>query len=491
MEEKEINELRNGLVTFATSLIGNSQLNQTQTAQNSIRGEFITNNRALLSSLYIEHGLLQKAIDLPVDDGFRGGFEIRSKQIDDDDVSAIMDYIDEYDIIRKITNTIKWGRLFGGSGLVIKTSQPPELEFNINRINKFTPIDFYAADLWELNMQYYTSNPSIDLTEDAPYMFYGIRMHKSRVLKYVGKPADSFAIRRFRGWGMSELEKIIRAYNQYTKFQEVLFDILDQLKLDIFRFQNFNASLLGGANQQAAMEEKVQLSNMIKNYLNALVMDKDDEYEQKQISLTGLSDIQNEINKNLAAVIDIPLTRIFGVSAAGFNSGEDDIENYNAMIEGQIRSKVKPIIKKVITIISKKVLDIIPDNLEIGFKPLRIMSTEQEEIVKTSKSNRVISLFTTGMITVEEAKNAINKDNLLSVDIDIDDELSIGAETLGIGASDGENTGSGIDTTAQEIKPANSKFTDPDKTIRHEEYFMTPKYKGSKKKPMGTDRDNL
>ena len=111
------------------------------------------------------------------------------------------------------------------------------------------------------------------------------------------------------------------------------------------------------------------------------------------------------------------MTKLFGISAAGFNSGEDDLENYNTMIEHEIRSKVKYIIIDVLQIISKKLFGVVPDDLEITFPSLRILSGEQEESMKTSRLQRVIVAFNSGLMDSKEAILSINHNDLVGVEL--------------------------------------------------------------------------
>lgn len=415
-------EMVNGIQTFTEAMMQTPQISKTDTVQKNNRYNYIFNNRLLLNEIYIEHGLVQTLIDVPVDDGFRGGLEIKSKQLDEEDIEKLEKYIDTEDIYKKITQTLKWGRLFGGSGLVILTNQEPHTELDISKINKYSSLDFYPADLWELNLQYYEYDPTKGITEDAPYLFYSKNLHKSRVLSYKGKEAPSMMRRRFRGWGMTEVERLIRSFNQYLKNNDVIFDLLDEAKLDIYKLENYNASMI--SNQETAIQNQIQMSNMLKNYLNALVMDKEDDYEQKQVSFQGLAGIMKEIRIGVASDLKIPVTKLFGVSSTGFNSGEDDIENYNAMITSEVRDKSKPIILPVLQMICQKIFGFVPEDISIDWKPLRILSAEQEENVKDAKANRLLSLFGAGLATTKEAKESINKDNLMAVDVEVNDELS-------------------------------------------------------------------
>jgi hypothetical protein len=118
------------------------------------------------------------------------------------------------------------------------------------------------------------------------------------------------------------------------------------------------------------------------------------------------------------------MTKLFGISAAGFNSGEDDIENYNSMIEGEIRSKIKFTVVDLCKIACQVKYGFIPDDLMITFKPLRVLSAEQEETVKNNKFNRVIASYQSGITDGKTTKEALNKDALLPIELEENDKVA-------------------------------------------------------------------
>ena len=420
--EKEL-EVVNSLADLAYGLnTPTAQVSKQDTLIINNRYNLLFNNRSLLSELYVEHGIVQTLVDQPVDDGLRNGVVPHTKMLDEDEIYELNAYMESENIWRQIGQVIKWSRLFGGGGLVIITSQDPEKEFDIEKVDEDTPLKFYAADLWELNMQYYTANPTEDLQNENPYMFYGKNLHTSRVLRVKGKEAPSFIRRNLRGWGMTEVERLVRSINQYFKNQDLIFELLDEAKVDVYKIKNFNTSLLnsGGTNK---IQNRVMSANIIKNYLNALVMDVDDEYDQKQYSFSGLPDMLKQIREGIASDIKMPVTKIFGISSAGFNAGEDDLENYNSMVESEVRAKVKYIIIKVMQVVSKKLFGIIPEDLNVEYRPLRILNTDQEQSAKDKMLTRVLSSFQAGLITAEEAKESINTENLLPIKINVDNEI--------------------------------------------------------------------
>lgn len=428
-KKKQANEqVVNSLTGLASGLFSSTTftptINQQAPAFINNRWCLVFNNRALLTELYIEHGLIQTLVDMPVDDAFRKGYEVKSEQLDEKDITDVMRYMERNNVNDKIMQVLKWARLYGGGGLVTMTNQDYTKPFDPNKLSEFTELDFYAADLWELNMSYYNANPTMkDLNSDQPYMFYGEQLHKSFVGKVKGKEAPSLYRNKFRGWGMTEIERFMRSFNSYLKNTNVIYELLDEAKIDVFKIDGFNNAMVTPQGT-SAVQNRVQAANQIKNYLNALTMDTKDEYDQKQMQFNGLSDMLQQIRMGVAADLKMPITKLFGVSSAGFNSGEDDIENYNAMVESEVRAKSKHIIIHVIQTVCAKLFGFVPDDIEIEFPPLRVMSSEQEENVKNAKTDRLLRLFETGLITAEEAQEAINRDNLLSVKVDVTGEAT-------------------------------------------------------------------
>lgn len=415
-EEKK----ENSLAGFAESLSGWG-LQNPFTPQNSrldtmwinTRWALISNFRSILSEAYAEYGIVQTLVDQPVSDAFSRGFNIVSDELKDEQKKKLQTYLEKNRIIEEIKQACNWARLFGGGGLVIMTDQKPDRPLEINKITEDSPLEFRAADLWELHKdQVNIWNPWEDDSENLYYNYYGVRLNRTRVLPIRGKEAPSFIRTRLRGWGMSELERVIRSINSYLKNQDLIFELLDEAKLDVYQLNGFNTAMLTPQGTKTA-EKRIRTANSLKSYLNALILDTADEFKQKQLTFNGLSEILTQIRQGVAADLRMPMTKLFGVSSAGFNSGEDDIENYNAMIESEVRSKVKFIVIQVLEICCQKLFGYIPEDLMIEFKSLRILSAEQEENMKNSQFNRLIQAYANGLLSADKFMIGCNNGNLL------------------------------------------------------------------------------
>jgi phage-related protein (TIGR01555 family) len=430
VDMKNLNPFEKNIVNSLTELTGflgignypSAPVSSTNTLYYNTRAAMISNNRTILSYMYVEHGICQTLVDQPVDDGFRSGFEIKSSQLDTQNIEDLQIFCEQERVIDSIMQAIKWSRLYGGGAIIVATDQDPSTPLNYNAITKDSKLAFIPADLWELSFGIQNMvDPGLLLLRPSilqpTYNYYGVVLDSSRVMPIRGKQAPSFLRPRFLGWGMSEYERLVRSINQYLKNQDVIFELLDEAKVDVYKIKGFTEALMttGGT---AKVAQRIQQANMLKNYNNALTMSSDDDYDQKQIAFTGLGEMLEQIRYQIACDVKMPVTKLFGMSAAGFSSGEDDLENYNSMIESEVRSKSKYIIVNALKLCCKKLFDVVPDDIQITWKPLRILTAEQEENVKEKKFNRVMQAFQTGLCTDEEAKMSINKDSLLPIEID-------------------------------------------------------------------------
>jgi len=419
-DDLKVNSLQ-GLVQQVTS-----QSSMPDTMMNSLRYGQITLNRSLLTELYQEHGLIGVMIDQPVDDAFRGGVDVYCDELSGDDISELQDYLERDSIVQTYGQGIKWCRLFGGGGVVINAGQNMGQPFKIEKIEEWTPLTFLPVDRWELGLQV-TGNLNDQLTahiKELPYDYYGHRIHKSNVIRLMGREAPSLIRGMFSGWGVSELERLVRSFNAYLKHQNIVFELLDEAKIDVFSIQGFNSALATKQGTELTAQ-RIQLAAKLKSFQNALALDKEDAYEQKQISFGGLSEILGEIRKGIACDMRMPLTKLFGISASGFNAGDDDIENYNVMIETEIRSKYRTGLNQILRICCQKLFGFVPETLRFNYKPLRLISHKDESEMKTQGLNRVLAAFQNGLMASDNAVEQLNKEAIFKLDIPVEAALDL------------------------------------------------------------------
>lgn len=404
--------LRNSLPVFASANFGGqSDLTSTQPlAFNNVYAPLTLQYQTIMYA-YKSQAVLQNAIDMPVQDALRGGLDFRSDELDKDNLKELEDHLEDIQFYLGVKTMEEWTRLFGGGAVIINTEQDPAKPLSLRDLHG-KRLSFAAASRWELQSSTRYSEY---------YTFYGERFHKSRVLTVSGKEAP-FQIRwMLSDWGLSEIEKLNEPFNIFLRTQNAIYDLLKEAKVDVFQFEGFLSQLASQAGTQRAIA-RVQMMNQAKNSSNALIMDMKDKYEQKQVTFGGLAEMAVQNRISLASATRIPMNKLFGTGAVGFSSGEDDIENYNAMVESEVREHLRPTLRKLLDLIS---INLWGEDFDMSFdfKPLRVMSSDQEEEIKTKKHARYMSLAQAGFLNPQEFMQLEQKEKL----IPIESEVSKGA----------------------------------------------------------------
>lgn len=406
----------------ATSLVQSLQAQSSITSFNPIIQTNIysplTLMWTLLTYMYKTHGVIQTAIDMPVLDALRGGVEIHSGEMDTDDIKDIQDELENGGILATLGNAEKWARLYGGAALIINVDQNPESPLQEEAL---TELEFYAVNRWELITQtgwkpgalqpWFPAGAKIN---EEFFMFYGRRIHRSRVLFLSGKEAPYVVKWQLGGWGMSEVERMVEDFNSYIRTKEVLYELLREAKMDVYQMEGLKSQLTSDIGAELT-RKRIEKMNEMKNFMNAIVLDSKDIYEQKQLTFTGIAEVMKQNMIGVASALRMPMTKLFGLSASGFNSGEDDIENYNAMVESEVREKLRRPIRKILQLVCLKLFGDKMD-LSFEFKPLRVLGAVEEEAIKTSKQTRALELYDRSLLDSREVGEVLEKDKLISIE---------------------------------------------------------------------------
>ncbi len=340
--------------------------------------------------------------------GIRGGTtNIMESQIQGVRPQLITDsgpsYIECIKFARKMT------RLYGGGALIINTDQDYRIPFDISKLRKDSPLDFMPCDRWEVSLM----STNLYGFDHTPFNYYGVPVDRTRVVTFKGKEAPALVRQRLQGWGLSELEACIGAVNAMIKFENVMFELLDQAKIDVYRLDGFSG-VLGTATGVQQAHQRVHLANALKNYARAIIMDKNDEYEQKKFQFAGLAEIWNELRRNLAAQMKIPMNKLFGESAGGFGSGDDSQQNFISILQ-QERTVQEPCVMFVAEVLCQSLFGYVPKTLYCEWPELRSLDGVQEEQVLTARQDRAIERFQMGLTDAQETMQSLFKDKVFTM----------------------------------------------------------------------------
>ena len=142
------------------------------------------------------------------------------------------------------------------------------------------------------------------------------------------------------------------------------------------------------------------------------MLDKNDEFEQKQLNMAGIVDIIRELKLDICSAVKIPAVILWGMSPSGFSSGEFDLKQYYSNIESELRTQIKTVLLKILKIECKCLFGFIPSDLDFDFYPLLIQSEEQIQNNKDKQFNRAMTLYNNKLLTKKELFEALKQDDI-------------------------------------------------------------------------------
>ena len=369
-----------------------------------------------LANTYKSNGFASTAVDMPVADAFRdGGFEIDSDTLSADELQQLEEKMSDMDDIETLKDCLRWGRLYGGGCILISTEQDNDTPFNPETI-KGEDVVFYAVDRWQC-IPLASSLQLADkfmLQDNLRNQGEELIFDKSRVLTYTGKTQPYYIRNLLQGWGASIFEDIIPQLNQYLKANSVILELLDEAKIDILKISGLSDLLLSSEGE-AVVRRRVDIAAANKNYKAMLTMDANDDYDQKQLSFGSIDQMLEKIFLLICSCLRIPYSKIFGRGASGFSSGEDDLENYNAMINADIRVPATKILKQMIDIRCFQLFGRKIPDLTITWKPLRVMSEKDQQEIETQKINGYIQLLNAGILSPKQVAEKLAVEKIMAL----------------------------------------------------------------------------
>lgn len=369
----------------------------------------ITNMLMMLTNAYKTYGWIKVAVSQPIDDAFRNGVDLESSTLEEEELNQLLQKMEDEEDWVKIKDTLRWGRLYGGGVLVVNCEQKADRPINYKGL-KDNKLEFYATDRWQCSAIDTSVSP-----KDSDFIMNEVIIDKSRVFAYLGDSAPFLIRTRISNWGMSILEQTLPEIVRYLKSLNVSLELLDEAKIDILQIDSLAEILMlpQGADQ---IRKRIEIAAQNKNYKNMLAIDSKDSYSQKQISFSGFPEMVDQIMSLIAGTLRMPKSKLFGIGSTGFSSGEDNLENYNSMIESEIRIQATKLIKWVVDLRCWQLFGRTLPDLKIKWKSLRVLDAKTEQDINTSKINNWLALWDRQIISSQELMELAKREQIILMD---------------------------------------------------------------------------
>lgn len=329
---------------------------------------------------YKSSGLVRRVVNLKAEDSCR---EWREWQGDQDQISSIEAEEKRHDLQRKVLRARKMARLFGGAALLIGTgdknlSDPLDpatvARGGLRYITLLTVDDVSAAGLQD--------DPTLPGFGEPEYWTLrgGIQVHPSRLALFHGQePMYDFGMDVTPGFGDSVLRGGLKAVQDVDAAAANILSLLYEAKVDVFKIPDLMLNLRQRGPEYAnEVIRRLTLAATAKGINGALLMDAQEEYEQKTATLTGLDNVAYMFMQRCSAAHGYPMTLLFGMSAGGLNaSGEIDIRGYYDAVKVEQTLGMEPAVSVLDECLIRSALGDRPEEVHFNWRPLWQPSTKE------------------------------------------------------------------------------------------------------------------
>lgn len=394
-------------------------------------------------AILAQHWLIDKACTVPAQDAVRKGYEISvndGQEINPEIIDDIYNLDEEFHVTKNLIEFIKMGRLFGIRIAMFKvTSGDPDYylkPFNIDGVEPGSYKGIVQIDpYWispELDFESSSDPDGIDYRDHSSTYFEPTwwrvnaqRIHKSHlVIMRTSEVADVLKPTYIYG-GVSIPQKIYeRVYAAERTANEAPLLAMTK-RLNVYKMDTAKALA-----EEGQLMDKLEKQQILRDNYGTRVIDLEEEVQQLDTSLADFDNVLMTQYQLVAAIANIPATKLLGTQPKGFNSsGEYEEASYHEELESLQCNHLIPLINRHHELIVKS--RIMPKygvpefNVQTVFKALDSMTAEEQAMLNKTKAETAAQLFQIGAINGEDERARIISDkhsgyNGLSEEVDID-----------------------------------------------------------------------
>lgn len=266
--------------------------------------------------------------------------------------------------------------------------------------------------VWTYPNAYNSNDPlAPDYYKPSSWFIMGKVVHSSRLLHFVSRPVPDMLKAAYNFGGLSLTQLAEPSVNNWIRTRDSVADMVHSFSLCGIK-SNLGADLSGnGAG--GGMLDRADLFTNIKDNRGLLMLDKDsEEYFQHDTPLSGLADLQSQAQEQPAAVANIPLVFLLGITPSGMNAtSEGEIEVFHSYILSMQETLFAENLNRVFQIIQLNEFGDIDEDITFKFLPMVEMDRDQSATIQKTKAETDAVLINSGVIAPDEARNRIASDD--------------------------------------------------------------------------------
>lgn len=360
--------------------------------------------RATAEALYAADEMGNKIARLIPYDGTREGVTWNMDKSADQE--AIIKYLEQefrrLDIWPKLSWAWNLSRIYGGALLFINVKDGRSLDkpldpMRVKELRSLYVIDRYEVDIMSSEIISDISSPDFGIpefyyynTSEGPIAEGGerIKIHHSRLVRFDGVYLPTRLYKRNNYWHDSIYGYLAHAIRNYANTHDSISTIISDFNQPVYRIEGLSEAL--AQDQDDLVFKKLQTVDLLRSTTRAIVLDKEDEFQNVSTNVAGGKDLIDLTVQRLVAGSDIPHTRLLGNSPSGLGAtGLSETLNYydsvKSMQEVHLRGPLELLVE---LLFQQDGAGDKPQDLTFEFNPL--FQQDEESTAKSREKQALI-----------------------------------------------------------------------------------------------------
>ena len=378
----------------------------------------MTDNYALLNSLYRTNWVVQNVVGLIVDDMLREWYKLKGNITPE--AQAAMGKIERETRIRdRLNEGLRWGRLYGGAAglILLKGQEKLEEPLDLDLIFPGSFQGLYILDRW---MGITTTNGLVMESGEPVPEYYSItdadgntvaRVHHSRVIRFTGRDLPAIERQAEMYWGESEIEALYKEVVAHDNVSSNMAALTFQANINTMEVKGLEQLFsIGSSQAQRRFWQVMQAQSVLRSNFGTQLVEQGNKLSNTQYTFTGLQDVYESMCLNLCGASHYPMTKLFGRSPSGMNAtGESDLKNYYDYVDSQREAKLRPALQKLLPVLAMSAWGLVPDDLDFTFPPLWTPTAKEVAEIAKTKSEAIVAGYQAGLMNVDTAQKELKK----------------------------------------------------------------------------------
>ena len=378
----------------------------------------MTDNYALLNSLYRDNWVVQNVVGLMVDDMLREWYKLKGSYTPEA-LDALGKVERDTRLRERINEGLRWGRLYGGAAGLIMIDGQNDLSKPLD-VDMIYPGSFkglYILDRWQgvtpnMGLVFEGGDPvpeSYSITDADGNTV--VNVHHSRVVRFTGRDLPYLERVAEMYWGESEVEALYKDVVAHDNVSANMAALTFQANINTMEYKGLEQLFsIGSTQAQRRFWNVMQAQSVLRSNFGTQLVEEGNKITNTQYTFTGLQEVYESMCLNLCGASHYPMTKLFGRSPAGMNAtGESDLKNYYDYVDSQREAKVRPVLQKLLPVLAMSAWGTIPDDLDFSFPPLWTPTAKETAEIALKKAQAIRDTFQAGLFQADTAMKELKK----------------------------------------------------------------------------------